>query len=229
MPSNGKSESHDQGKRSASGRGQDGLYATYPSTPAEISVPHPRLANQGSHVHGTWMSPPKEPYRHEALCTLGQQRTRSPEPSGSDRRVERSSSYAPGIAQGLGSNYPGFIGAAGGRRNAICSEAIKEYLATHHPSEAWETDDEDADYEIVKRNSPSTTAGQRTATAAMQRSPSSTVERSPARPSPTGAASGTAMTRVLQSTANASVADDETAHIGAFWNDQGARKRGRYG
>jgi len=231
MPSKGNSESHDQGKRSATGRGHDEFYATYPSTPAGLSVPRPRLANEGSHVRGTGTSPQDEPYRHEANRTFGQKPIQPdfPGPSSSNQRVARSSSHAPGIAQGLGSDYPGVAGAAGGRRNAICSEAIKEYLATHSPSEAWGTEDEADDYVMVTQSSPSTTAAQRTGTAATQRSSSSTAERCPTRSSPTGTAGSTALTRALQGTPAASAVDDETAHIGAFWNDQGARKRGRYG
>lgn len=220
-PSNMSPESHNQG--------QDNSYATYPSTPAGASVPYPRLANQGSNVHCTGTSPPEEPCR---IRTLGQKPMRpdSSEPSGSNQRVARSPSPAPGVAQGPEPYNAGVVGAAGGRRNAICSEAIKEYLATHPLSEKWGPDDEDDSYILVKRHtSPSTPAGQLTVTAAMQRLPSSTLERSPTRPSPTGAA---AMTRALRGTTAASVADDkddETSQIGAFWNDDSARKRERYG
>lgn len=229
MPSKLSPQSHDQGRRSATGRGQDDSYATYPSTPAGASVPYPRLANPGSHVHCTGTSPPEEPHR---IRTLGQKPMRpdSPEPSSSGQRVARLPSPPPGVAQGPDPYYTGVVGAAGGRRNAICSEAIKEYLATHPLSETWGPDDEDDDYIIVKKHlSPPTTAGQRTVTAATQRLPSSTLERSPAKPSPTGAA---AMTSALQGTTAASVADDkdgETSHIGAFWDDHSAPKRGRYG
>lgn len=225
MPSKGTSDSHDKSKQPASWRGQHVLDVAYPSTPARPSVPCPRPANQGSHAHGTWTSPPEEPYHCEANRKLGQQALRadSSEPSSSDRRVARSSSQAPGVVQGFEPDYPGGIGAAGGRRNAICSEAIKEYLATHPHNEAWGTDeDEDDDFVIVQKQfPPPTTAGQRTGTAATQRSSSSTTER--------GTASSTATTRALRGTVNASAADDETVQVGTFWNNQGARQRGRYG
>jgi len=225
MPSKRNTDRRDQGKPSALERGQHVLDVPYRSTPTVLSVPHPRLANQGSHTHGTRTSPPEELHYHEAIRTFGRKRNLpdSPWPSSSDRLAARSSSQVSGVTQGSELDYPGFLSVAGGRRNAICSEAIKEYLATHPPSEAWGTDDENNDSDMLTRPSLPTTAGQRTGTAGMQRSLSSTAERGPARSRPI------ATNRVLQSTANASAEDDETTQIRAFWNDQNARGRGRYG
>lgn len=235
MPSKGTSESHGQGKQPATGRGQDNPYVTSPLNPPQFSVPYPWLSNQGSHAHSIGISPREEPHSDEAIRTLGQQQTRSPESSSSDRRVATSPSPASGIIRGPGSYSPGAAGTAGGRRNAICgeSEAIKEYLATHPPSETWGPDDENDSYTIVEKYlSPPTTAGQRTGTAAMQPPPFSVAGQGTTMPSPTSAVSGTVMRRAMQGTTAASVADDkddETSNIGAVWNDQSARKRGRYG
>lgn len=235
MPIRGSSGSHGQGKQAATGRGQDNPCVTYPSNPAGLSVPYSWLSNQGSHAHSTGTFPREEPHRKEAIRTLGQQQTRSSEPSSSDRRVARSPSPPSGIPQGPGLYSPGAAGTTGGRRNAICgeSEAIKEYLATHPPSETWGPDDENDNYIIVEKHlSPPTTGGQRTGTAAAQRSPSSVAGQGTTGPSPNSAASGPFMTRAMQGTTVAWVTDDkvdETSYFGAFWNDQGPPKRGRYG
>lgn len=236
MPNKGNSERSVSGKPSASGRAQCGSDANYDLQPSGPTV-YPRPTNHGSRGHDTGISQPggtRGPGNVHTvglnLAGLGPAESFSSNlymSSSPSRTSDGSQSSGPEIARGRTAV------AAGQRRNAVCSQTIRDYYAMHTGPEVWGgSKDEEHDYQEARQQSSTQKVRQITGTAATQNTSPLRTQRGTAKPNPAGASSSTGTAGVSRTTAHRAAdhdEDEETAQIGEFWKEPGLRKSGRHG
>ena len=219
MPSKGLFERAGQSKSRDAERSQN--EPSYPQHPTSSGsgVPGPGPACQGSHLHTVGTSQPEQTHcRGDVHHNTSLQRDFQ-ETSNSNQHIPTSRSQVSGVAQRPEQNFS--QGAAIGRRNATCSYMLNEYLASH-----------DLNEELNPRGRSVIGDANDDSTEAAQQSSSTIAERWTGRRSRPGAVVHTHTSHGLRSTEQIAADDDtedDLGTIGAFWNDQAPRKRGRHG